>query len=67
MTSYFKFLEWWLLPCDPYKENSLPVTDAVAAMANALTDNIRARYPKCCSGKYPYLWMNNRWEAIQWL
>lgn len=68
MTNYFKFLEWWFLAGwrDPHTDE-LALGEATVALENALVDNIHRRYPKRCSHKYPFLWVNNRWDSIQWM
>lgn len=60
MTSYFKFLEWWLWALDPDQENWLAMGDETVALENALVGNIEKRYPKKQSG-----WINSRWHSYQ--
>ncbi len=67
MTAYFKFLEWWLLPCEPYREGIIVLGEATVALENALVGNILKSYAHKCTGKYPLNWMNNFWDRVQWM
>jgi hypothetical protein len=67
MTSYFKFLEWWLLPCDPYREGSIPLGQGTVDLENALVGNIETRYAHKCTGKYPRNWLHSWWDRVQWM
>jgi hypothetical protein len=46
VTSYFKFLEWWLLPCTAVEMHDPPMGRGTVALENALVSNLEKQIPR---------------------